>query len=208
LEYSDSIGVNSAGFLKTNGFVPMSTDGNIVISKATMSDSTLSNVIINDATSINTKKLSVKGAAEFSDDIFIEGSITVRGTVMGSGPYVDSSDIRFKRNVAPITNALDKVCTIGGDYYEYRVDEFPERGFESGRQIGWIANTVEEVAPELVREDSEGFKHVAYARSAALLAAAVKELKEGFEAELQAVMEELRTSRAEILQLKAKLNSL
>jgi hypothetical protein len=184
----------------------MSNDGNIAISKATMSDSTLNNVVINDATSIITKSLSVKGAAEFTDDIFVEGSITVRGTVMGSGPYVDSSDIRFKKNVSPITNALEKVCAIGGDYYEYRLDDFPERGFESGRQMGWIANTVEEVAPELVREDSEGYKHVAYARSAALLAAAVKEMKDGFEVELQAVLKELRGVQAEVEELKKQLN--
>lgn len=205
LEYSDAIAINSAGFLKTNGFVPMSSDGNIVISKATMSDSTLSNVIISDATSVSTKSLTVNGAAQFSDDIFVEGSITVRGTVMGSGPYVDSSDIRFKKNVSPITNALDKVCAMGGDYYEYRLEEYPDRGFESGRQMGWIANTVEKVAPELVREDSEGFKHVAYARSSALLAAAVKEMKDQFEVEMEALSKELRATQKEVVALKKLL---
>lgn len=205
MEYSDAIGVNSAGFLKTNGFVPMSNEGSISITKATMSDSTLTNVVISDAASISTQSLSVKGSADFSADIFVDGSVTVRGTVMGSGPYVDSSDIRFKRNISPITNALDKVCAIGGDYYEYRLEEFPDRGFEKGRQIGWMANAVEEVAPELVREDSEGFKHVAYARSAALLAAAVKEMKESFEVELRAVQKELQATQEEVVELKKQL---
>jgi hypothetical protein len=207
LEYSASVGINSAGLLKTNGFVPMHADANIAITKATMTDSTLNNVVIQDATSVQTKSLSVKGAADFSEDIFVEGSITVRGTVMGSGPYVDSSDARFKKNVSPITGALDKVCAIGGDYYEYRVDEFPSRGFETGRQMGWIAQNVQAVAPELVREDEEGFKSVAYARSAALLAAAVRELREEYELELQAVMKELRATQLEVSELRKQLQS-
>jgi len=206
IEFSDSIGVNSAGFLKTNGFVPMSGDATISITKAIMSDSKLDNVEINDATSIKTKSLSVNGPADFSKDVFVEGSMTVGGTVMASGPYVDSSDARFKKNVAPITNALEKVCSIGGNYYEYRQEEFPSRGFESGRQMGWIAQTVEEVAPELVREDDEGYKSVAYARSSALLSAAVKEMREIFELELAAVTKQLKSTQEELSAIKKQLN--
>jgi hypothetical protein len=206
VEYSDSIGVNTAGFLKTNGFVPMTSGATISITKATMSDSTLESVIINDATSIKTKSLSVKGPADFSADVFVEGSMTVGGTVMASGPYVDSSDARFKRNVSPITDALDKVCVLGGSYYEYRTEDFASRGFESGRQIGWIAQTVEAVAPELVREDSEGYKSVAYARSSALLAAAMKEMRETFELELAEVTKELRAAQNDIAELRKLLN--
>ena len=73
--------------------------------------------------------------------------------------------------------------------------------------MGWIAQTVEAVAPELVREDSEGFKSVAYARSSALLAAAMKEMKEKFELELAALTKELRTVREEMSELKEELKS-
>lgn len=207
MEYTESIAVDSTGALKVGGIAPVSSGGRVEIAKATMTDSTLRNVIVETASSISTGALSVKGAADFTDDIFVEGSVTVRGTVMGSGPYVDSSDIRFKKNVTPIANALEKVCEIGGDYYEYRLEEFPERRFEGGRQMGWVADRVQLVAPELVREDDEGFKHVAYARSSALLGAALRELREEAQQEVQALRSELRAVRGELEQLQKQLSA-
>ncbi len=44
----------------------------------------------------------------------IDGSVTVHGTVVGSGPYVDSSDARLKRDVRSITGALDTVQQLRG----------------------------------------------------------------------------------------------
>lgn len=102
--------------LKVDGISPKTADSKVAITKATITDSILSNSVI-DASSIKTGALSVKGPSDFSDDIFVEGSITVRGTVMGSGPYVDSSDVRFKKNITSITNALDIVCDMGGVSY-------------------------------------------------------------------------------------------
>ena len=208
MEYSDSVGVNSDGYLTINGILPHAAGESISISKATMSDSALERVTIKDSPSIKTSSLSVTGPAEISEDVYIQGRLTVDGSVMGSGPYMDSSDVRFKKNIVPISNALDKVCTIGGDYFEYRIDEYPNRGFEAGRQVGWVADEVEKVAPELVREDSDGFKSVAYARSSALLAAAVKEMKENFAMELDAVIKELRSTQDEVEALKKQLEAI
>jgi hypothetical protein len=58
------------------------------------------------------------------------------------------------------------------------VDEFPERNFDAGRQVGWLAHEVEAAAPELVVRDSEGYMHVSYAHASALVAQAVRELAE------------------------------
>lgn len=60
--------------------------------------------------------------------------------------------------------------------YDYRVDEFPTKNFDSKRHIGWIADEVEKVIPELVTTDEEGYKYVAYGRSTALLSGAINEL--------------------------------
>ena len=44
------------------------------------------------------------------------------------------------------------------------------------RQIGFIAQEVEDIVPEVVYEDSEGFRTLAYDRLTALLCQAVQEL--------------------------------
>lgn len=80
----------------------------IVASKLVVDAGTIS------AKAIHTKDLRVDGSVQFHDDLFIKGSLSVEGSVIGSGPYVDSSDSRLKRNVKPITNALDKVCRLNG----------------------------------------------------------------------------------------------
>ena len=60
------------------------------------------------------RKIDINGPAIFHNDVFVSGSVSVEGSVIGSGPYVDSSDSRFKRSVHPIENALDKVCALNG----------------------------------------------------------------------------------------------
>ena len=55
------------------------------------------------------------------------------------------------------------------------------------------------IVPELVVEDEhDGYKHVAYARTVALVGAAVKELYERMTGEMQAVREEIRALREEV----------
>ena len=72
---------------------------------------------------------------------------------------------RFKTNIAPIENALDKISALNGVYYDWRRDEFKDKGFEDGRQIGVIAQDVEKVLPELVKTDSQGYKAVSYEKA-------------------------------------------
>lgn len=58
------------------------------------------------------------------------------------------------------------------------MDEFPNRKFDSSRQIGWIADEMADIIPEIVKEDSEGFKYIAYSHAAPILGEAIKQLKE------------------------------
>jgi hypothetical protein len=60
--------------------------------------------------------------------------------------------------------------------FDYDLEAFPDRNFPTKRQMGFIADQVLEVAPELVDVDSGGYKAVAYSRAVALVAAAVNEL--------------------------------
>ncbi len=61
--------------------------------------------------------------------------------------------------------------------YDNRWEEYPNQNFDRSRQMGWIADDVMKLVPELVVNDSDGYKHVAYSRSVALLGEAIKELR-------------------------------
>ncbi len=92
-----------------------------------------------------------------------------------TGTY-SSSDVRWKSNVKTITNSLDIVNKLRGVYYNYN-DTYPALVTNKGRQIGVIAQEVQQVLPELVREvDKEGHLAVAYDKIIPVLIEAIKEL--------------------------------
>ena len=89
-----------------------------------------------------------------------------------------SSDGRYKQNVAEIEDPLEKVLNMRGVSYRWRTEEYPDRGFPTGRHYGVIAQELEKVLPESVKEDSGGDKAVAYTEIVSVLIEAVKELSE------------------------------
>lgn len=90
------------------------------------------------------------------------------------GNVVAYSDVRVKKNIEVIENALDKIDQIRGVTYD-RTD------IEGVRHMGVIAQEVEKVAPEVittsVNGDIEDFKAVAYGNLSALLIEGIKELR-------------------------------
>jgi hypothetical protein len=83
------------------------------------------------------------------------------------------SDIKLKENIVPIENALDKVKKLNGYYFNFK----KEYNISDKKQVGFIANEVQEVLPELVNVDKEnGLLSLDYTKSAPLLLEAIKEL--------------------------------
>lgn len=104
---------------------------------------------------------------------------------------------RWKHNVAPIENALDKVLRMRGVTFDWN----PEHG--GTHDIGFVAEEVGQVVPELVSWEVEGktANGMAYDRVTALLVEAVKSLKKENDA--------LRARKdAEITELRSRLESL
>lgn len=104
-----------------------------------------------------------------------------------------TSDVRFKTNIRPVTNALDKIKALRGVYFNWKQEAFPQKGFGSQDELGFIAQEVETVVPEVVsKEKSEDeYRSVKYDKLVALLVEAMKEQ--------QKQIDELK---AEIVQLK------
>jgi hypothetical protein len=85
-----------------------------------------------------------------------------------------SSDIRFKENITPIENALDKISKISGNTYDWKAENKAEHGYE-GNDVGVIAQEIEAVLPQLVQTRESGFKAVKYDKLVALLIEGIKE---------------------------------
>lgn len=87
---------------------------------------------------------------------------------MGMAVLAMLSDKRFKRDIKPIDNALEKIRKIEGKTYNYITS--PDK-----RDGGLIAQELEEVLPESVME-VQGVKYVKFDAVIGLLVNAIKEL--------------------------------
>ena len=113
-------------------------------------------------------------------------SIDSSGNLSANGTVTASSDIKLKKNISTIDNALDKVNLLRGVEFDY---------IENGNHnIGVIAQEVEAVLPDLVHTNEEtDTKSVAYSNLTAVLIEAVKELT----AEVNTLKAELNTLKGE-----------
>jgi hypothetical protein len=89
------------------------------------------------------------------------------GNLTTVGDVAAFSDEKLKKNVKTIDNALDKVKRLRGVEYERR--DIDKKG------LGFIAQEVEKVLPELVSQHDE-FKTVSYGNVVSVLVEAIKEL--------------------------------
>lgn len=107
------------------------------------------------------------------------------GNFIAVGDVTSNSDARLKENVITIDTALDKVTAMRGVYFN--------KIGKAERKIGLIAQEVEAIIPEVITEDADGIKSVAYANLVGLLIEALKDVKD-----------ELNSIKADINIIKAK----
>ena len=117
------------------------------------------------------------------------GRFNVVGSLTANGVPVELvSDIKLKENIKPLENSLDKVKSLRGVEYD-RIDL-------GWHEIGLVAQEVEEVIPDLVRENSEGTKVLEYTHLTAVLVEAIKEQQKQIDT-LKETVAELSTKLAE-----------
>jgi hypothetical protein len=115
-----------------------------------------------------TLDMSEAGNAQFLSNI--SGSqIEASGDVIAFG----SSDERLKDDIQPIENSLNKVDKIGGYTFVWN----DKQSTYEGKDVGVIAQEIEEVLPEVVTTRGNGFKAVKYEKIVPLLIESIKELK-------------------------------
>ena len=100
----------------------------------------------------------------------------VAPNVQVNGALVMTSDARYKTRIATLDNALDDVLNLRGVSYDWDREKWPAKNFNDGRQIGFLAQEIEKIFPELVSTDAQGYKAVNYVGIVPVLVEAVKTL--------------------------------
>lgn len=67
-----------------------------------------------------------------------------------TGTWLNVSDGKFKENVQPMQGSLAKIMQLRPVTYTMKRDEYPYMNFSEGTQVGFIAQEMQQVFPELV----------------------------------------------------------
>ncbi|MEO8151110.1 MAG: tail fiber domain-containing protein [Bacteroidia bacterium] len=130
------------------------------------------------------------------------------------------SDAKLKTNIQPFQNALDKLSKVQTSTYTFKSAEYPQLGLPTGNQIGFIAENMETVFPNLVREAtspkingkdaklaraSVEFKAVNYEGILPVVVAAINEQKQIIDQKDAQTNARIAQLEKEVAQLKAML---
>lgn len=124
----------------------------------------------------------------------------VNGAIGASGGYFTESDLMLKRDISTIPDALNKVLRMHGVNFYWK----DETNREPGMQMGFIAQEVSEVIPEVVSSKGETLS-MQYEPVTALLVEAMKEQQTLIEnqkvtiEQIRSENEKLRADQQEII---------
>jgi len=103
------------------------------------------------------------------------------------GAWNQNSDVSLKENITELRGVLDKVMQLRPVSFDWKSSATPS--------IGFIAQDVEPVFPELVSEhtpeEGKALKGLPYATFSVLAVAAIKEMKSEYDARLRALEEQI-----------------
>ena len=85
-----------------------------------------------------------------------------------------TSDEHLKGNIIVISNAIDKVMLLDGIEFTWKEEYKHIHGY-TGKDIGVIAQQVQNILPEAVRTNDTGYLSVRYEKIIPLLIEAIKE---------------------------------
>ena len=136
------------------------------------------------------------GGTEFRNGGTVVGEVTTAGLARFANDvvaYYSFSDQRLKTNIKPTTNNLDKILKLEPVEYTWE-----DGGREGKKEIGLIAQDVEKVVPEVVREnerlnDDTLYKQVDYEHLVSTLIGAIQEQQDQI-AELKSEVTNLKST--------------
>lgn len=96
-------------------------------------------------------------------------ALHVIGNILASGTITQNSDARLKKDITPLSNTLQSIQQINGYTYHWKDTSKPEE------QIGLLAQELQKVYPQLVKENDKGILAVNYSGMVPVLLTAIKE---------------------------------
>jgi hypothetical protein len=96
--------------------------------------------------------------------------MTFDGSRLTVSNLTESSALKYKKDITPITSSLEGLRGMQGVYFTSKKD--------NSRQIGFIADEIFETYPELIILKDGEIDSLQYQRITAILVEAVKELNE------------------------------
>ena len=103
-------------------------------------------------------------------------STTVCFTIWSNGTTSGRSDSRLKKNIAPANGQLSDILALEVVNYEWNDN------ISGSKEIGFIAQQVQQVKPGLVLEDENGYLHIKQTPLVPILVKAIQELTTRLEA--------------------------
>jgi len=122
--------------------------------------------------------------------IYGDGGLLVYGTI------TEVSDSTLKENIKPIHDALSCIQKINAVSYNWK----DKKSRSESEQIGFLAQDVERVFPQLIRTDDKGEKSVSYTHMVPVLLEAIKEQ--------QAEIDSLKEKQLEMDAMKVKMDQM
>ena len=133
-------------------------------------------------------------------DLNTSANINCSGAIVASGDITAlASDERLKHDIHTIENALALTKQLRGVRYK-RKDIENHRG-----NIGFIAQEIQKVIPEVVHEGNDGYLSVLYQNVVGLLVESIKELSDEVES-LKPLKDEVSSLRNELLTMQQIVN--
>lgn len=120
----------------------------------------------------------------------------IEAEVMSENIYLDvfaGSDLRLKKDILPLMDSLEKVVQLDGVRYHWdseRAVTVGNFGVSQVPQVGFIAQQVATVMPELVRADEKsGMLAIEYSKMSSYLVEAIKELNQKVHTQAERISE-------------------
>lgn len=119
------------------------------------------------------KTYKYKGLSNIYDGLSLDraGEVKVNGSIK-SACFITTSDKNLKDNIVKIENPIDKILNLEGVKFDWKENILSEE-LKDHKNIGYIAQDVEKIFPELV-EINDNIRSISYDNLTAILVEGIK----------------------------------
>jgi hypothetical protein len=104
--------------------------------------------------------------------------------------WATNSDERFKKNIKALGTSMEMIMRLKPCTYELKVEEFKKYNPPAGIHYGFIAQELQKVVPEIVKENNDGYLTVDYSGLIPILVKGLKEQQEEID-QLKAILKRI-----------------